>query len=99
MAQLRRALADRPSRPLVVVDLAMPAGVEPGPLDGVTRIDLAGIEQVTEASRRQRQAEVPRVEALIDRELEWLRAWARHEAVRPHLRRLFALETRSSPCA
>jgi glutamyl-tRNA reductase len=89
MAQLRRALADRPSRPLVVVDLAMPAGVEPGALGGVTRIDLAGIEQVTEASRRQRQAEVPRVEALIERELGRLRAWA--------LRRLIALE--SSRCA
>jgi glutamyl-tRNA reductase len=83
VAQLRQAIAARPSRPLVVVDLAMPAGVEPGALDGVTRIDLGGIERVTGAHRRQREAEIPRVEALIARELDWLRAWARHQALRP----------------
>jgi glutamyl-tRNA reductase len=81
--QLSRAVAARPSRPLIVVDLAMPPCVEPGPVEGVTRASFEDIEALAEANRRQRQAEVPRVEALIARELEWLRAWARHRALNP----------------
>jgi glutamyl-tRNA reductase len=90
-----RAPSRRPAR-LVVVDLAMPAGVEPGPLDGVTRMDLERLQSLVGDHRRQRQAEIPRVEAVIAREIEWLRGWARHQALRPRLselRRLISRET------
>ncbi|MEQ7007172.1 glutamyl-tRNA reductase [Actinopolymorpha sp. B17G11] len=42
---LRAALAERPGRPLVVCDLAMPRDVEPAVADlpGVTLVDLAGL--------------------------------------------------------
>ena len=40
------------------------------------------IEQVTRARREQRSAETPRVEAVLARELEWLRKWAGREALR-----------------
>jgi glutamyl-tRNA reductase len=70
-------------RPLFVVDLAMPAGVEPGDVAGVTRIDLSGLEELAERHRWQRAAEIPAVEAVIARELQWLQAWARHQAMRP----------------
>jgi glutamyl-tRNA reductase len=83
LAHLERAAARRAGRPLVVVDLAMPCGVEPGDVDGVRRIDLRGLEHLVEENRHRRQAEVPRVQAVIERELEWLRAWARHQALRP----------------
>jgi glutamyl-tRNA reductase len=81
--RLRRAVAARPARPLFVVDLAMPAAVEPGEVGGVARIDLGGLEAHVEEHRRSREAEIPLVEAVIERELGWLRAWARHEALRP----------------
>jgi glutamyl-tRNA reductase len=71
------------SRRLVVVDLAMPSGVEPGSIPGVIRIDLEGLERLADLHRQQREAEVPKVEAVIARELEWLHAWARHQALRP----------------
>ena len=71
------------ARRLVLVDLAMPSGIEPGSTPGVTRIDLEGLEQLAELHRPQREAEIPKVEAVITRELEWLNAWARHEALRP----------------
>lgn len=71
------------ARPMVVVDLAMPSGVEPGSIPGVIRIDLEGLEQLAELHRQQREAEVPKVEAVIARELQWLHAWARHQALRP----------------
>jgi len=69
--------------PRVVVDLAMPAGVEPGEAAGVMRMDLQGLEHLVDAHRRRREAEIPRVEAVITRELTWLRNWARHQALRP----------------
>ena len=71
------------SRRLVVVDLAMPSGVEPGSIPGVMRIDLEGLEQLADLHRQQREAEIPKVEAVIARELQWLHAWARHQALRP----------------
>jgi glutamyl-tRNA reductase len=77
-----RAPSTRPA-PLVVVDLAMPAGIERGDVDGVVRMDLEGLQALVDEHRRQREAEIPRVEAVIAREIEWLRSWARHHALRP----------------
>ena len=80
-------LRERASSPrrLVVVDLAMPSVVEPGAVAGVVRIDLEGLEKISDLHRQQREAEVPKVEAVIARELHWLQAWARREALRPLL--------------
>jgi glutamyl-tRNA reductase len=78
----REHVAHRTS-PLTIVDLSMPPAVEPFVVDGVTRIDLADIERATAAHRQRRESEIPRVEEFIDNELEWLRAWARQEQLRP----------------
>jgi glutamyl-tRNA reductase len=89
-----RAPSSRPA-PLHVVDLAMPAGIEPGDVDGVIRMDLEGLRSRVDEHRRRREAEVPRVEAVIYREIDWLRGWARHLALRPvlsELRRLISTE-------
>jgi glutamyl-tRNA reductase len=69
--------------PLVLVDLSMPPAIEPFDIAGVARIDLIEVERATAAYRQRRESEVPRVEAFIARELEWLRAWARQEVLRP----------------
>ena len=82
LGQIRQRLAERPS-PLVVVDLSMPPCVESGACDGLIRVDLSVIEQTAVAHRHQREAEIPGVEAVIARELDFLREWARHEALRP----------------
>ncbi|MGH9202106.1 MAG: glutamyl-tRNA reductase [Vicinamibacterales bacterium] len=74
-------------RPLVVIDLSMPPSIEPGEVRGIARIDLAVLEQAAQANRRQREREVPAVEAVIARELNWLRRWARREALRPSIAR------------
>jgi glutamyl-tRNA reductase len=50
--------------PLFVVDLAMPAGVEGGDVDGVVRMDLEGLQSLVDEHRRQREAEIPRVGAV-----------------------------------
>lgn len=78
------------ARPLYVVDLAMPHSVEPTEFGGIMRIDLGVIEQVARVRREQRSAETPRVEAVIAREVEWLRKWAARETLRPFARHHFA---------
>jgi glutamyl-tRNA reductase len=79
-----RAHVTRPmASPRVLVDLSMPPAIEPFEVEGVFRIDLSEIERATAAHRQRRESEIPRVEAFITRELEWLRAWARQEMLRP----------------
>jgi glutamyl-tRNA reductase len=82
-AHLVDAMAARAGRPLVIVDLSMPPAVEPVDVPGVVRIDLQTLQQQVDARRNQRATEVPKVEALIARELERLHAWARQQALRP----------------
>lgn len=80
---LDRLMAARRQRPLIVVDLGMPPAIEPGAVPGVTRVDLASVEQQVADQRDRRAAEVPKVERVLDRELGHLQTWARHHAMRP----------------
>ena len=78
------ASAARGGRPLVVVDLSMPPAVEPGDVAGVTRIDLATLEQAgAPASSIAARRRSPRSIAVIERELRYLDTWARRQALRP----------------
>lgn len=80
---LRRAVAAREGRRLVVVDLSMPPAVEPGPVAGVIHIDLEGLERQVAQQRERRIAEIPRVESVVNREVDRLEAWARQQVLRP----------------
>jgi glutamyl-tRNA reductase len=80
---LARAAAARAGRPLVVVDLGMPPVVEAVAVPGVVRLDLEAIARHVGQQRERREAERPRVEAVIARELAYLEGWARHQALRP----------------
>ncbi len=73
------------ARALAFVDLSMPRLVDPAVarLPGVSVIDLGAIQADVDRNRRRRAAEVPKVEAIIERELAWLATWARHESLRP----------------
>jgi glutamyl-tRNA reductase len=66
-----------------VVDLGMPPAVACGDAPGVERLDLNALDGRVERQRERRVAEIPRVEAVIGRELGYLDAWARHHALRP----------------
>ena len=80
---LRSALARRGGSLPVLVDLSAPQAVTREDIPGLTRIDLATLEQHVAAHRDRREAEVPRVEGFIDRELDFLHGWARQQALRP----------------
>ena len=73
------ALAGRAARPLVLVDLSLPRAVHPGAgeVAGVRLHDLSALEEIVAANRARRAREIPRVETLLERELEAFRARAR----------------------
>src|SRR5262249_27639882 len=51
-------------------------------LPGVEVHNLADLEQVVAGNRERRETEIPRVEALLERELDQLSAWAVEYSVR-----------------
>ena len=68
--QIETALAKRPDRPLVLMDIAMPRDVEPGvdDLANVQRFDLDSLAAALETSLARREAEIPAVEAILAEE-------------------------------
>lgn len=80
---LRTAAAARQSRPLVIVDLGMPPAVEPGEAPGVTHVNLSALEAHVAGEHGRRAREIPKVEAVLQRELGHLTTWALRHAQRP----------------
>jgi glutamyl-tRNA reductase len=71
-AMLAAALATRPDRPLVAVDVAVPRDIDPAvaELDGVTLFDMADLKAHAEAAMTGRRHEVPRAEAIVEEEVD-----------------------------
>lgn len=65
----------RLDRPVLIVDIAVPRDVDPAVagLPGVTVLDLDDLTRWADRGRRQRLAEVERVEAIIDAEVDRFR--------------------------
>lgn len=65
------AMADRPDRPLVLVDLAVPADVErdAGGVAGVRLFDVDDLRAGLDESIASRLREVPKVEAIVEEEV------------------------------
>ena len=86
---LRAALALRPDRqrelPLALVDLSLPRAIHPdcASVPGVVLHDLSGLERIVADNRALREGEIPRVEAMLERELEIFATQARSSAARP----------------
>jgi glutamyl-tRNA reductase len=67
-----RALASREERPLVLVDLAVPADVErsAGEIPGVRLFDVDDLRAGLDGAMASRMDEVPKVEAVVEEEVE-----------------------------
>jgi glutamyl-tRNA reductase len=78
-AELERALAARPARPLLVADLGVPRNVEAGAgqLDGLVLLDVDSLEVLISRNLDRRREEVPRALRIIERELELFLSWYR----------------------
>ena len=69
---VRRAMATRAERPLVLVDLAVPADVErdAGEVEGVRLFDVDDLRAGLDDAMAARLREVPKVEAVVEQEVE-----------------------------
>lgn len=81
----------RSYRPLVLIDLAMPRDVAPeaGDVRGVHLYDLDGLKEIADEGERERRSAIPAVEAIVDDEVQRLRAELGDRAVRPVLSELW----------
>jgi glutamyl-tRNA reductase len=84
------AMRRRPTRPLVVVDLAVPADVEreAGDLEGVRLFDVDDLRIGLDEAMAARLREVPRVEEIVDEEIEGFGRRYRELEVEPLLSEL-----------
>jgi len=71
---VRDAIAARPHRPLLVIDVGVPRNVDAavGGLPGVTLVDLDALQARAAGARERRRLAVPAVEAIIAEELQHL---------------------------
>ncbi|UCC52556.1 MAG: glutamyl-tRNA reductase [Anaerolineaceae bacterium] len=82
---LRHIMADRPHRPLILLDIAVPRDISPdvGQIPGVTLWDADQLKGSLDEALAARQQEVPKVEQIIAAESETLMAQLRMLAVKP----------------
>ncbi len=73
----RAALAARPARPLVLIDIAVPRDVDPdvGRLPNTHYYDIDDLEAHLNGALAERQQEVPRVEAIVAEETRAFLDW------------------------
>jgi glutamyl-tRNA reductase len=86
-AVVRDAMSRRDGRPLVLVDLAVPSDVErsAGAVRGVSLFDVDDLRAGLDDAMASRLREVPRVEAILDEEVESFRRRYRELEVEPLL--------------
>ena len=84
-AMVSRAMALRPERSLMLIDIAVPRDVEPevGEIRGVRLYDIDDLESQVRVSLGERRSQVPKVETIIKEELEEFTAWYESLAIRP----------------
>jgi len=88
--EIETAMASRPSRPLLVVDVAVPRDVDPGVADipGVTVLDIDDLRQVAHEAQRARANEIEAVQHIVVEELERHRLERAGREVAPLVRAL-----------
>ena len=84
-AQVAAAVASRPNRPLVIVDIAVPRDVEASARDvpGVHLFDIDDLEAAAGVNMEARRREVTAVDAIVDDELSRFQTWLGRRGVEP----------------
>jgi len=90
--ELGFVMETRRGRPLLVLDIAVPRDVEPAcaDLDGVTLVDVDGLQQVVARNLSVRGGEAVHAERIVEQELERFAAWLSSLDVLPTVRALRA---------
>jgi glutamyl-tRNA reductase len=84
-ADVASAMASRPDRPLLIVDIAVPRDVEPGVRDvaGVHLFDIDDLQAAAEANLEARRREVSAVEVIVEDEVGRFETWLSSRRVVP----------------
>ena len=89
-AQVEQAMRSRPSRPLFLIDIAVPRDLDPAIADipNVFLYDIDDLEGIVESNLEQRRKEAAKIETMIAAELEAFLSWYRTLGVVPLIRAL-----------
>jgi glutamyl-tRNA reductase len=68
---VKNVMHSRPSRPLVIVDIAVPRDIDPGvkQIDGVYLYDIDDFTQLSKTHRKAREKEIAKAMSIIDEEM------------------------------
>ena len=88
--RLSRAASDGRDRLRLVIDLGVPRDVDPAAerLPGIELYDVDGLRMTAEANARSREAEIPRVEEIVETETDQLMSRLRTADVLPTIKAL-----------
>jgi len=76
-AMIERAMKARSNRSLLLIDLGVPRNVAPGAAElyNVYLYGLGDLSEIVEQNKRSREAEVPRVESIVDEHISRFEHW------------------------
>ena len=94
MAQVEAAMQQRKSRPLFMIDIAVPRDLDPAiaTVANVFLYDIDDLEGIVESNLEQRKKEASKIDSMIATELEAYRQWYKTLGVVPLIR---ALQTKA----
>lgn len=74
---LRKVMRERANRPLCLIDIGVPRNIDPGAntIGNIFLHDLDSLNHLVDDTLARRKAEVPKIERIIDEEIESLRHW------------------------
>ncbi|HUA11459.1 MAG TPA: glutamyl-tRNA reductase [Solirubrobacteraceae bacterium] len=75
--ELAEVMADRPDRPLLLIDIAVPRDVEAGcgEIEGVTLYDIDDLQGVVARNLSSREEEMPRAMQIVEEEIARFAVW------------------------
>ncbi|MBD2860975.1 glutamyl-tRNA reductase [Paenibacillus oceani] len=87
---VRMAMSARKSRPLFMIDIAVPRDIEPGisELSNVYLYDIDDLEFIVETNLNERRKEALKIEAMVEKEIEAFEQWYKLLGVSPVIRAL-----------
>lgn len=88
--RVRSAMAQRPQRPLFIVDIAVPRDADPAVanIDNVSLVDIDGLKALVDERLDQRREAIPAVEEIIAEYVERFEHWYRSNVAVPVVSRL-----------
>lgn len=93
--QVKDAMRKRKSKPLFMIDIAVPRDLDPGiaSVDNVFLYDIDDLEGIVQSNLEQRRQEAAKIEVMIEEEMKQFEQWYKTLGVVPLIR---ALQTKAS---